>query len=74
MCNALRGRATQEAAMPVDIVRLQLPDTEGWGDLIRTWGGLLDRYEELSAADYDIAYCHKENTLTAMLAAAAWKR
>jgi len=57
--------------MPMEIGRL--PDKEGWADLIRAWGVLLDRYEELSAADYDVGYWHKENTLTALLASAAWQ-
>lgn len=54
--------------MPLE--RLRVPKRDGWVEVIDTWGGLLDRYEE-KAGD-DVAYWHGENSLTASLAAAVW--
>ena len=57
--------------MPVESLRV--PDREGWTSLIDAWGSLLDRYETATVADEDVAYWHREESLTALLATAAWQ-
>jgi len=54
--------------MPLE--KLRIPKREGWSEVVDTWSGVLDRYEEKSGDD--VAYWHGENSLTASLATAAW--
>ena len=59
--------------MPLKVVRL--PEGDAWARLMETWGGLLDRYHALAlrAHDEDVAYWHREESLTGLLATAAWQ-
>jgi hypothetical protein len=42
---ALQPNRRERLIVPIAVVRL--PDKEGCLDLVRTWGTLLDRYEEV---------------------------
>ncbi len=59
--------------MSLKVVRI--PDGDAWGRLMEAWGALLDRYQALtlSAPDPDVAYWHREESLTGLLATAAWQ-
>ena len=56
--------------MPLEKLKLPVPDRAGWATLMDSWGAVLDRYEQLS--EDDVGYWHREASLTASLVAAAW--
>ncbi len=55
------------------LYKLKLPAGEGWSELVDAWGKLLGDYARLVEPEKDVAYWHNEQTITALLATAAWQ-
>ncbi len=57
----------------MQIQTLRVAEGDDWKRLVEAWGDFLDRYEMLSRPDLDVGYWHREESLTGLLASAAWK-
>jgi hypothetical protein len=69
-------RSYQEDFMP--FTKLTVPERDGWRELVNAWGAVLDQWEHLCSEsskpyDYDVAYWHCEDSITASLSTAAWR-